>query len=180
MLYLLPISACVVPDLEHHAEILRDAGFGADSQLVIRPDARYTRGMRIIVTGDRFWTCHDLATGMLKRLIARYGRDIVIAHHGGPGVDHAIAQAARGLPIDTDFHSADLRQVGDYRFANRELVRPGAGLCVIVHRPPLDKASKDLARQAIMAGILTYLIVDERGVPRRIKAGDEKLEQLAD
>ena len=34
--------------------------------------------MRIVVTGDRDWSCPDLAARILRRLVARYGRDIVI------------------------------------------------------------------------------------------------------
>jgi hypothetical protein len=29
--------------------------------------------MRILVTGDRFWACHQLAADVLQRLVARYG-----------------------------------------------------------------------------------------------------------
>jgi hypothetical protein len=52
------------------------------------------------------------------------------------------------------------------------MVRAGADLCVIVCRSLLGKGPKDLARQAIMAGISTYVIEDGRGVLRRLKAGD--------
>jgi hypothetical protein len=43
---------------------------------------------------------------------------------------------------------------------------------VSVHRCPLGERSRDLARQAILAGIPTWLIDGEEGVPRRIKEGE--------
>jgi hypothetical protein len=43
--------------------------------------------MRIVVTGDRMWACDELALTVVKRLIARYGREILIVHGGSPGVN---------------------------------------------------------------------------------------------
>jgi hypothetical protein len=54
-------------------------------------------------------------------------------------------------------------------------VRAGADLCVIFCRAMLGKGMKDLARQAIMAGVPTYLIEDERAMPKRLRAGDGRL-----
>jgi hypothetical protein len=63
--------------------------------------------MRILVTGDRFWGCHELAAAILRRLVARYGKDIVIVHGGAPGVDESFATASRGLGIAVEPHRAD-------------------------------------------------------------------------
>ena len=53
---------------------------------------------------------------------------------------------------------------------HREMLRPGAGLCVILHRSlGDDERVKDPARQAIGGGVPTYLVRDERGVPWRLK-----------
>ncbi len=57
-------------------------------------------------------------------------------------------------------------------FRNHEMLRAGAGLCLIVLRSVLDAGTKNLARQAIEAGVPTYLIDSEKGKPRRLKAGD--------
>jgi hypothetical protein len=47
---------------------------------------------------------------------------------------------------------------------------------VAVHRSlASNKGTKDCVRQAIAAGIDVWLIEDERAVPRRIRAGEEKL-----
>ena len=52
--------------------------------------------MRILLTGDRFWSCHVLAAAILKRLIARYGPDLTLVHGDGTGVDESFGTAARG------------------------------------------------------------------------------------
>ena len=44
-----------------------------------------------MVGGDRFWRCDELAMAIVRRMVARYGPDIVIAQSGGNGVDHAEA-----------------------------------------------------------------------------------------
>jgi hypothetical protein len=49
------------------------------------------------------------------------------------------------------------------------MLRPDAQLCIILHRSlGEDERVKDLARQAIAEGVPTYLIANERGVPRRL------------
>jgi YspA, cpYpsA-related SLOG family len=122
--------------------------------------------MRIVIAGDRFWNCNRLAEAVLRRLIARYGPDTVIVLGGGPGVEWAFSEACERLEIAKDVYLADFAHVADYRYANRELLGRGAGLCVIVHRAPLDDRSRDLARQAIAAGVPTYLIDSEEGKPK--------------
>jgi hypothetical protein len=52
------------------------------------------------------------------------------------------------------------------------MLRRGAGLSVIVHRPPLDAATQDLVEQAPAAVVPTHPIEDDRGVPSRLKEGD--------
>jgi hypothetical protein len=130
--------------------------------------------MRIIVAGDRFWNCDQVAENIVRRLVAHYGSDIVIALGGGPGVDQSFSMACRRLGVTIDLYLADLSHLGDDRFGNRELLRRGAGLCILVHRSTLDEGSRDLAQQAIAAGVPTYLIDSEHGNPRRLVAGDAR------
>lgn len=132
--------------------------------------------MRIVVAGDQFWACHRVAAAILRRMTARYGPDIAIVHGDNTGVAESFATAAKGQRIRTEEHPADFRHLGDgaIRFRNRAMLR-GAGLCVIVHRSVLDAGTKDLARQALAAEVPTYLIEDERAVPRRLRAWDERL-----
>jgi hypothetical protein len=134
--------------------------------------------MRIIVTGERFWACHKLAAAILRRLVARYGPDIVIVHGDDTGVEESFVTAARGLGIRTEAHPADYDRLGEGAepFRNREMIRAGAGLCLAVHRFLANgKGTKDCARQAITAGIPTYLIDSEEAAPRRISPGDARL-----
>ncbi len=132
--------------------------------------------MRIIIAGDRFWSCRELAESTLRRLIVRHGPDIVIVHGGAPGVDHSFAEACRALGIKTDLCLADFSHLGDHRFSNRQMILKGAELCLIFHRSVLDDGSSDLARQAIAAGVPTYLIDSEEGRPRRFPTGDARME----
>jgi hypothetical protein len=56
------------------------------------------------------------------------------------------------------------------------MVRAEAGLCLAVHRFLMNsKGTKDCARQAIEAGIPTYLIDSEKAVPKRLRADDPRL-----
>jgi acetylglutamate kinase len=51
--------------------------------------------MRIVATGGRFWVCRQLAETVLRRLLARYGPDVVIVHGADPGVDRAFVRAQK-------------------------------------------------------------------------------------
>jgi YspA, cpYpsA-related SLOG family len=67
----------------------------------------YSLNMRILITGDRHWRCHDLAEQILNRLLARYGPDLTIIHGGAAGVDNAFSVACEGLGITAEPHLAD-------------------------------------------------------------------------
>jgi hypothetical protein len=60
--------------------------------------------MRIIVAGDRFWVCPQLASAIVKRLVERYGPEIVIVHGDGTGVEEAFANACHGHGITAEAH----------------------------------------------------------------------------
>jgi hypothetical protein len=135
-----------------------------------RPPIGDILNMRIVIGGDASWRCDSLASAVLRRLIVRYGSEIVIAHSGRPGVDQSFALACRELGIASHYYPVDFSHLGDHRFQHREMLRPGAGLCVIFHRSAFDERTMDLAKQAIEAGVPTYLIEDERGTPRRLRA----------
>jgi hypothetical protein len=55
------------------------------------------------------------------------------------------------------------------------MILKGARLCLIFHRSVLDEASDDLRRQAIDAGVPTYLIDSDEGRPRRLQAADTRM-----
>jgi hypothetical protein len=44
----------------------------------------YNLDVRILVAGDRYWNCADLAKQIVSRLLARYGQNLVIIHGGEP------------------------------------------------------------------------------------------------
>jgi hypothetical protein len=57
------------------------------------------------------------------------------------------------------------------------MVRSGLAMCLVVHTAlETDEAAKRSDRHAIVAGIPTYLIVADDGVPRRLLADDVRLE----
>jgi hypothetical protein len=141
-------------------------------------ERRYDVDMRIVVTGDRFWPCNQLAAKILHRLVARYGPDIVVVHGGDPGVDESFAMACRGLRITVEACLSDWYRAGSPPGPkrNQALIETGADLCIALHRSiATSKRTKDCIRQALAAGIPTFLIEDERAIPRRIEAGDERL-----
>jgi hypothetical protein len=83
--------------------------------------------MRIVIGGDQFWPCHRLASAILRRLVVRYGPDIVIVHSDDIGVVESFALAAEGMRVKTDEHLTDSSHLDAYRFWNREMLRPGTG-----------------------------------------------------
>jgi hypothetical protein len=150
--------------------------------------------MRVIVTGDRRWYDPDLAEQVVKRLLARYGRDLVIVHGAATGIDASFADACDDLGVQHEPHPArwkDLKAAGavikyDRRKhpynanagpeRNAEMVAAGADLCVAFHRFLAgSKGTKDCVRRAIVAGIPTYLIDSEQAEPRRLRADDGRL-----
>ena len=135
--------------------------------------------MRILITGDRFWACHDLARSVLQRVIDRHGPEITIIHGGGTGVDESFGRAARALGLVVEPHLADWYSLGNMAgpARNAAMVKAGADLCIAVHSSlATSKGTKHCARQAIAAGIPTYLVVADDGVPRRLCSDDPRLE----
>jgi hypothetical protein len=134
--------------------------------------------MRVIVTGDRFWACHNLAAAVLGRLVARYGPGVVIVHGDGTGVDESFATAAEGHGIAVEAHPADWERLGDRAapVRNQEMVDAGAGMCLALHRYLANsKGTRDCVRREIEAGVPTYLIDSDTAGPRRLRAGDARL-----
>jgi hypothetical protein len=132
--------------------------------------------MRIVITGDRFWTCRALAETILRRLIARYGTDITIVHGGGNGVEQSIVLGCEKLGLSRwmpplDFHGG---MNGPKR---HDQMIAGAELCIILHHAlTTDESSRDVARRALAAGIPTFLIEEDvRAYPRRLHEGDWRL-----
>jgi hypothetical protein len=151
--------------------------------------------MRIIVTGDRNWYAPDLAEQVLNRLLLRYGPGLVIVHGGATGIDRSFAEACGELGVEQEAHPARREELDHpeavIRYDNRnrpynanagpirnaEMVAAGAEMCLAFHRAiSASKETKDCARRAIAAGIPTYLIDSERAEPKRLRAGDARLQ----
>jgi hypothetical protein len=134
--------------------------------------------MRILVTGDRFWVCYEIASRIVHRLIDRYGSDITIVLGGGTGVDEAFNRACRELGITAEAHIAEWRWHGNLaaRKRNHKMIAAGAKMCMVLHRDiKACRDTKDCVRQARSAKIPTCLVDDDQGNPKRLLAGDKRL-----
>jgi ABC-type sugar transport system substrate-binding protein len=127
--------------------------------------------VRVIISGDRNWTCHDLARRVIARLVARHG-EVDIVQGAADGVDFAFVEAAYdagcgvcSFPADWDRHG---KKAGPLR--NQEMVDSGADFAIAVHRSlAWSRGTKDLVTRALAAGIPVYLIDREDAEPRRIR-----------
>src|SRR6516225_12062009 len=134
--------------------------------------------MRIVVTGDRFWRCDELATAILRRLVQRYGPNLTMVHGGENGVDESFNKACKSLGIAVEVRLPNWPHTGLPTIGNknRELIKDGADLCIALHRTiGRSQRTLDCVRQAIQAGIPTFLITDEQAVPSRLRTGDARL-----
>ena len=132
----------------------------------------------ILIVGDRHWNCAELAEQIVSRLLVRYGLDVTIIHGGEPGVDHAIDQACTNLGIQHETRLPSWHQTGLPTIAtkNRELIKAAPNLCVAIRQRISDsKRTRDCVLQALQAGIATFLIADERAIPRQLQARDPGL-----
>ena len=104
------------------------------------------------MSGDRNWYASELAAEVVKRLLVRYGWDLVIVHGVAPGIDWSFTQACGDLGVKVEVHPArwDLLDIpgavvrvnkdglrynanaGPIR--NAAMVAAGAGMCVAFHR----------------------------------------------
>jgi YspA, cpYpsA-related SLOG family len=127
--------------------------------------------MRIVADGDQDWECYEMATRVLRRIVARYGPDIVVIHGNEPGVDQAFAAAATELVV-----TAEVRVIDRYRTVhptigqrNRELLMGKADICIAVHNGIATcPRTLDFIHQALQRGIPVYSIGTVHAIPRRI------------
>jgi hypothetical protein len=62
------------------------------------------------------------------------------------------------------------------KLVTARMAKVGADLCIVVHRNLIASVNtKDCAAQAIAAGVLTYLIESDEGVPVKLEAGDPRI-----
>lgn len=126
---------------------------------------------RVLITGDRRWTCHAVAREVITRLVAKHGA-VDIVQGAAAGVDHAFVEAAYdagcgvcSYPADWNAHG---KKAGPIR--NQEMVDSGADLCLAVHRDlDASKGTRDCVNRALKAGIPVWLIDSEAVEPRPIR-----------
>lgn len=103
----------------------------------------------------------------MRRLVARYGQYVAIAHGDGTGVEEAFATACRGLGISAEAHPVSDEEwrrqgIGAVSIRNQWMIDLGVDLCLAVHRYLANsKGTKNCCRQAIEAGVPTYMIDSE-------------------
>jgi hypothetical protein len=122
--------------------------------------------------------CPDLAARILRRLVARYGRDIVIIHGNEPGADASFDAAATEMGLNVEARVVDRKTTGFKTVGqrNRELLLGGADMCIAVHnRVASCPRTLDCVLQALQDGIPTYGTENQHAIPRRIKRGDARL-----
>ena len=133
---------------------------------------------RIIITGDRHWTCADIAAHVLAGIRAKLGTDVVIVHGDCPtGVDRSFRYACEAMGIPHEPHPADWhlgKKGGPIR--NSEMVRLGAAYAIAVHRTlARSRGTRDCVRKCLGAGITVWLI-DGGDRPRRLTEDDLTIE----
>ncbi len=78
--------------------------------------------MRILIVGDRNWTCPRLAEKIVNRLLDRYGGDMLIIHGGEPGVDQTIATACQAHGVQ---HEGATSESVSHRHTDHQRQKPG-------------------------------------------------------
>jgi len=114
----------------------------------------------------------------LQRLIARYGREIVVVHGGAAGIDASFSKACKSLGVAVEVRLTNWPQTDNPTIGskNHELIKDGADLCIALHRSiGTSERRRDCVNQAIQAGIPTFLIADEQAVPSRLERADSRL-----
>jgi ABC-type sugar transport system substrate-binding protein len=132
--------------------------------------------VRVIISGDRNWTCSDLARRVVARLVARHG-EVDIVQGAADGVDRAFVEAAYDAGCGVCSYPADWQKHGKKGgpIRNAAMVDAGADFVIAVHRSlAWSRGTGDLVRRALAAGIPVYLIDGEDAEPRRIRKMPEK------
>ena len=130
-----------------------------------------TAPYRVLVTGSRSWPCHEVASIVVNRLLARHGTGLVIVHGAAPGVDSAFHAAAMSRGAACEPHPADWDRLGKCAgpIRNQTMVDAGAVLCIAVHRDLAgSRGTRDCVRRALAADIPVWLIDSDEVKPKRI------------
>jgi hypothetical protein len=169
------VGGPVIPQQEAKSEIRHNEDWGYEqkrSDEDAEEDGQFAEGTEVPNDRDRD---HDPADGELSR-----------SGHGGPSEsdDKASLRLTPGAGIRFVRARFALWPCSPLRFSTglgflradeeneRHFRQVAAG--VIVHRSLLDARTKDVAQQAMEAGVPTYLIEDEQAAASRFSEGDER------
>lgn len=133
--------------------------------------------MHVVLAADRRWKCFGLAERIVSRLATRYGRGLRLAITDDTAIAAQTATLATDkLKVPLTIHPTDEALGGlAAAFRNHAMVESG-GMVVILHRSlAWSRQCRNLARQALGAGVPVYLIASEDGEPERLKADDARL-----
>lgn len=137
----------------------------------VRPSTA-TTDVRVVIAGDRGWTCTALARRVLTRLRARYGPRLVIVHADRPeGVVGAFDAEAARLGVRRELLSPGRAegQEAEHKL-HQDLIDAGAAFVLVAHRYlPKSRASRDVALRALVADVPVFLLDSENAEPRRIE-----------
>jgi hypothetical protein len=147
--------------------------------------------VRVLVTGDRNWTCDAVAAHVLAGLEERHGmKGFTIVHGDATGVDATFRAACEAMEHHHEPHPArwdDVEAPGArikadktgraYNAAagpirNQEMVESGVAFAVAVHKNlGWSNGTRDCVSRCIAAGVKVYWISCDKVNPIRIVSG---------
>jgi hypothetical protein len=137
-----------------------------------RPAKPRAPDVRVIVDGARDWRCDALAERVVRRLVARYGKALVVVHDRAVGVAAAFDDACLRLGVRRDpvFGPGDDAWPRPGPERHDRMVYLGAAFAIFCH-PYLANgvATRGLVARALAAGIPVYLLDGDAAEPRRIQ-----------
>jgi hypothetical protein len=129
--------------------------------------------VRVIVGGSRDWKCDARAERVVRRLVARYGKALVVVHDCAPGAATAIDAACLRLGVRRDpvFGPGDDAWPRPGPERHDRMVALGAAFAIVCH-PYLANSlgTRGLVARALAAGIPVYLLDADDAEPRRVLA----------
>jgi hypothetical protein len=129
--------------------------------------------VRVIVGGSRDWKCDALAVRVVRRLVARYGRALVVVHDGAPGAATAFDAACLRLGVRRDPVVGPGPDAWPRPGPERHdrMIALGAAFAIVCH-PYLANGlgTRGLVARALAAGLPVYLLDADDAEPRRVLA----------
>lgn len=117
--------------------------------------------MKVLICGSRHWSNYNSTLSVMRRLMNRYGPDIIIIEGGAPGADSLARKAAiecsltyKEFPADWDKHG---RKAGPIR--NQRMLDENPDIVIAFHENiESSKGTKDMVSKAKRKGVPVYII----------------------